>query len=53
MERWSDDEGASGLAGLSEAAVVTVKAAAGGQGGVVLMLVRRDEVTVDWLSFFL
>jgi len=54
MEAWSDEEGqvaGGGLVKPSEA--VQAVATRVQQSGVVLVLIRHEEVTSDWLSFFL
>jgi len=54
MERWTEEEEGGGAGQVGQAvAVHAVGATVQHQSGVVLMLVKRDEVTMDWLSFFL
>jgi len=53
MEPWSEAEVEGSAGPVGQAGVTAAVAPTSQQSGVVLMLVKRDEVTSDWLSFFL
>ena len=52
MEVWTEDEEETGAGQVGQSAAVQAVAAGVHQSGVVLVI-RREEVTSDWLSFLL